>query len=94
MSDAAMQKGELRHCEWSEAIQLCHKQNGLLRRRACHRAGIRAIRSLLVMTTGCRRVTRPQHFRPSPTMSGCRASDTAGDIRITSAWAPKMTTAR
>src|SRR3979411_3290897 len=27
---------------------------------------------------------------PSPTMSGCRASPTAGDIRITSAWAPKI----
>jgi hypothetical protein len=31
---------------------------------------------------------------PSATMSGCRASDTAGDSRITSACAPKMMAAR
>jgi hypothetical protein len=40
----------------------------------------------------------PQHARKdladSPTISGCRASDTAGDIRITSAWAPKIAAAR
>jgi hypothetical protein len=38
-----------------------------------------------------------QHARstgPSPTMSGCRASDTAGDIRITSACAAKIAAAR
>jgi len=33
-------------------------------------------------------------FGPSPTISGCRASDTAGDIRITSACAPKIVAAR
>jgi hypothetical protein len=33
-------------------------------------------------------------FAASPTISGCRASDTAGDIRITSACAPKIATAR
>jgi hypothetical protein len=33
-------------------------------------------------------------FAGSPTISGCRASDTAGDIRITSAWVPKIATAR
>jgi hypothetical protein len=31
---------------------------------------------------------------PSPTISGCRASDTAGDIRITSACTPKIAAAR
>ena len=31
---------------------------------------------------------------PSSTISGCRASDTAGDIRITSACAPKIAAAR
>jgi hypothetical protein len=35
-----------------------------------------------------------QHRAGSPTISGCRASETAGDIRITSAWAPKIATAR
>ena len=33
---------------------------------------------------------RPQHRAGSPTMSGCRASETAGDSRITSACAAKM----
>jgi hypothetical protein len=31
---------------------------------------------------------------PSPTISGCHASDTAGDIRITSACAAKIAAAR
>jgi hypothetical protein len=35
-----------------------------------------------------------QHRAGSPTISGCRASETAGDIRITSAWAPKIATAK
>jgi hypothetical protein len=33
-------------------------------------------------------------FAASPTISGCCASETAGDIRITSACAPKIATAR
>jgi hypothetical protein len=35
-----------------------------------------------------------QHRAASPTISGCRASATAGDIRITNAWTPKIATAR
>src|SRR5471032_1024897 len=41
----------VRHCVRSEAIQLCAKKVGLLRRGACHRARIRATRWLLAMTT-------------------------------------------
>jgi hypothetical protein len=40
-----------RHCERSEAIHN-HKEGGLLRCGACHRARIRATRWLLAMTNG------------------------------------------
>ena len=39
-------------------------------------------------------MTSDQHLAGSPTISGCRASETAGDIRITSACAPKIASAR
>jgi len=35
-----------------------------------------------------------QAFTGSPIISGCRANPTAGEIRITSACAPKIATAR
>ena len=37
---------------------------------------------------------RSQHAAGSPTISGCRASATAGDIQITSACAAKIAVAR
>ena len=52
------------------------------------------------MTKGAigRSCCSPQQARstsgPSPIISGCCASATAGDIRITSAWAPKIAAAR
>ena len=58
---------------------------------APHEEWIASSQGLLAMTGVA------QHARsagPSPTISGCRASETAGDIRITSAWAAKIAAAR
>ena len=56
------------------------------------------VAALLAMTKGTNSRVNPQQARstcgPSPTISGCRASETAGDIRITSACAPKIAAAR
>jgi hypothetical protein len=56
------------------------------------------IRSSPAMTDGDFVCIESQQARsacaPSLTISGCRASETAGDIRITSACTPKIATAR
>jgi hypothetical protein len=50
--------------------------------------------AVLLAMTRKRQAYQQARNAPSPTMWGCCASDTAGDVRITSACAPKMATAR
>src|SRR3954464_5434631 len=70
-----------RRCERNEAIHhATRRKNGLLRFARNDGIGLR------------RHDTQQQ--AGSPTMSGCRASATAGETQITSACAPKIAAAR
>ena len=77
-----MQKRGGRHSEErsAEAIQFSFGRYGLLR---CARNDGGPISQQARSTLGL-----------SPTISGCCASATAGESRITSAWAPKIAAAR